>query len=407
MEDKKYLIADQEFERTGTEGSTETSTERDDNSGGKRYSRRSMLGGVGTGVGMLIGSGKGYTPKHDRSHDPSRSSGRATDKKQARGPRSCRKSMQIGIYHGSDADTIKQTEAIESWIGSEFDVQNIFIPWDDARYELDDLFGHVLPMIWNAGRTPLITWELHLSSGPTPDDILKRIVAGEYDDYLTEWTERLTAAIGKKGVKQDCQPAAYIRLAHEANGDWYPWAPAGGDGTPEEYIAMWRYVQSRVEEGCDYGSRLAWMWAINGVDVGPYTMEDIYPGDSYVDWLGIDNYNWGTSQPWSRWESPEELFREPIRRLRSLGDAPISVPEFGCSSVTQSGNDVERKSTWIREAFCTLDELDVKMAVWFNEEETIDWSIFGKKRGTDQIEINEQRYDVYPAYKEMVLEAQR
>lgn len=404
---KNYPAADQSFRRIGSDDSAEFGTDCDDNTAVETYSRRSMLCSVGTGVGMLLGHGKGDVSEANGLHNLPEYGTGINGEEQVRGSQSCKKSMQMGIYHGSDAATIKQTETIETWIGSRFDIQNIFIPWDDARYELDDLFGSVLPIIWNAGRTPLITWELYLSSGPTPDNILERVIAGEYDNYLTEWAKRLNTAIERTDVDQDNQPAVYIRLAHEANGDWYPWAPAGGDGTPEDYIAMWRYVQSYIEERCDYESHLAWMWAVNGADIGPYTMEDIYPGDSYVDWLGVDNYNWGTSQSWSRWESPEELFCEPIERVRALGDSPISVPEFGSSSATQAGNDVQRKSIWIRKSFQLFDELGVEMAVWFNEEETIDWSIFGKKRGTDQIEINGQQYDVYPVYKEMVLEAER
>jgi hypothetical protein len=313
--------------------------------------------------------------------------------------------MKTGIYNGTDVTAIERTDRIESWIGPKFDVQNIFIPWDDARYEIDDLFTRVLPAIWDAGRTPMLTWELHLSSGATPDDILERIIAGEYDDYIVEWAERFGSAATEAG--QPNQPPAYIRLAHEANGNWYPWAPAGGDGTPTEYIDMWQYVRSHVEERIRKRYRPAWMWAVNGADVGPFTMEELYPGDEYVDWMGIDSYNWGVSQEWSSWQSPEELFSEPVERLHGISDAPLGVSEFASSSLTEAGTDVDRKSAWIQEAFPTLEELGVDMTVWFNEDKETDWAIFGGKHGSERTIVGGQRYKTYPAYSKMAKSSKR
>jgi hypothetical protein len=30
---------------------------------------------------------------------------------------------------------------------------------------------------------------------------------------------------------------------------------------------------------------------------------NLYPGDAYVDWMGVDGYNWGTSQVGSKWRA--------------------------------------------------------------------------------------------------------
>jgi len=321
--------------------------------------------------------------------------------------------IHVGIHEGSDAGAVGRADRIESWIGPRFDVQNVFIPWDDGRYELDELFGRVLPGIWAAGRTPMLTWEPYLTSGPTPENVLERITAGEYDAFLTEWAERMSAAIARANVRHPWmrtkRPAAYVRLAHEANGNWYPWAPASGKGTPEEYASMWRYVRSRVERELEAGSLLAWTWAVNGVDVGPYTMEELYPGDAVVDRAGVDNYNWGTSQPWSRWRSPEELFAGPVARVREIvgNDVPIGVTEFASSSLTEEGYDVERKAAWIREAFGALDRAGVDMAVWFNRDRKTDWAVFDGERGTDRITGDRRRYEVYPAYKDGILARRR
>jgi len=324
--------------------------------------------------------------------------------------------MQVGIHDGSGVDAVPRVDRIESWIGPRFDVQNCFIPFDDAGYELDELFGRVLPAIWNAGRTPMLTWELHLSSGPTPKNVVERVLRGDYDYYLDEWAGRMRAALRTVGpdrarswTEEANEPAVYVRLAHEANGDWYPWAPAFGTSTPAEYRRMWRYVHSRVERVLGHQSPIAWVWAMNGVDIGPHSMEELYPGDRVVDWVGVDNYNWAQSEPWSRWQSPDELFTDPIERVRDVAgnDVPVGVTEFASSSATDAGYDVERKAAWIRDAFDALRRANVDMAVWFNQDRKTDWAVFDGARGTDRVRGREDKYEVYPAYRDGVLWSDR
>lgn len=308
-------------------------------------------------------------------------------------------SMQIGVYDGSDTLAVDQGSEFEQWLGRGLDVQNVFVPWDDAGYELDQLFGQIIPSLWREGRTPLVTWELFLTSGSTPDDILSRVAAGEFDGYISDWADRLSAAAADAGG--DVQ-SIQIRLGHEMNGDWYPWAPAGGTGTPEDYVAMWRHVRSKVESRIADSVSIEWVWSVNGVDVGECAMEEMYPGSAHVDWMAFDCYNWGATQSWSTWVSPAELFSEPVRRLTALGDAPVAITEFGTTSITESGPDVAKKAAWIADAFAALDSLGVDMAVWFNRDKETDWAVFGGERGTERITIDGQQYEIYAAFDEAV-----
>src|SRR5689334_13539050 len=54
--------------------------------------------------------------------------------------------------------------------------------------------------------TPIITWEPWRAT-------LGSIAFGEHDDHLADWAEALRASGSAVG----------LRLAHEFNGDWYPW----------------------------------------------------------------------------------------------------------------------------------------------------------------------------------------
>src|SRR5256885_2213761 len=49
------------------------------------------------------------------------------------------------------------------------------------------------------------------------------------------------------------------------------------------------------------------------------------PGDAYVDWVGIDGYNWGTTQSWSSWSSFASLVRPVYSDY--AGRKPIMIAE--------------------------------------------------------------------------------
>ena len=51
---------------------------------------------------------------------------------------------------------------------------------------------------------------------------------------------------------------------------------------------------------CLHPTRLQWIWSVNSPDVGQYTTEEYSVGENYTHWLGIDGYNWGSSESRSK-----------------------------------------------------------------------------------------------------------
>ncbi|MBI4795197.1 MAG: hypothetical protein HY790_05055 [Deltaproteobacteria bacterium] len=86
-----------------------------------------------------------------------------------------------------------------------------------------------------------------------------------------------------------------------------------------------------------------------------------YPGDDYVDLLGMDGYNWGTTQTmekngWqSRWRSFQEIFAPMYQELRSLSPhKPLLV--FETASAMEGGD----KAWWIKETMPLLRSWQVQ-----------------------------------------------
>ncbi len=302
-----------------------------------------------------------------------------------------------GVY--VDSDRMDAIDAMERWLGMRHAVQTVFTPW--RRDNMDDLFERLLPRIRNAGRVPLVTWEPYLAAETDPD-IACRIAAGDFDAYLDEWASRLADWLpgsDRKGTADDRR--LYLRFAHEMNGDWYPWSPTVGDSTPAEYVGMWRHVHDAFARAGIGSEQCQWIWCVNHNDVGTYSAEACYPGDGYVDWVGVDGFNWGRSQDWSDWRSPETVFDDMFARLQRF-DKPLCVPEVGCSSLTADGSDPARKADWLREAVDYFDDR-VRLCCWFNEDKETDWAVFGGRNGTDSTD----GYACYRAYREAMAERGR
>lgn len=212
------------------------------------------------------------------------------------------------------------------------------------------------------GADPVITWEPWRALGDGTYDrttfTMAQIAAGVHDDHLYRWADELAAWGGP----------VYLRFAHEPNGDWYPWSPAGGT-SPETYVAAWRHVHDLLDSKDAHNVR--WIWTVNVPYPGSRPIDQHYPGDEYVDLVGVDGYNWGTTQQWSRWQSPEDLFGSTLDEVSELAPGkPVVITEV--ASAEEGGS----KSRWIRDLVTYLDSREhVSGFIWFDHLKEADWRI--------------------------------
>lgn len=310
----------------------------------------------------------------------------------------------LGVYYGNQGWKMDQVRAMEAWQGKRHAVVNLFTDWCNRSKTLDNLFDQQLPNIWANRNVPVVSWEPTLcSAAATPADVEVRAARGDYDAYLAAWADRMKKFVsgpdGSYGTADDRR--VYIRLAHEMNGDWYPWGAAVGGNSAAHYILMWQRVRGIFwQKGLDARS-VQWIWAVNHEDVGFARAEDYYPGDAYVDWIGIDGYNWGASQSWSSWKAPEQVFGPMIARLRGLTAKPLALTETASSTSMPGRVDVAAKSLWITQLFsyATASTTDARMIVWFNEDKETDWAVFGGTNGDETYRSGRSSYKAYGSYR--------
>jgi beta-mannanase len=95
-----------------------------------------------------------------------------------------------------------------------------------------------------------------------------------------------------------------------------------------------------------------------------------YPGDAYVDWMGFDGYNRGTSEAGSTWRTFTQVAGTLYAGLAAKGK-PIMIGE---TASTEVGGD---KAAWIRAVLPALrgSYPAVKALVWFHMNKSTDWRV--------------------------------
>jgi hypothetical protein len=214
-------------------------------------------------------------------------------------------------------------------------------------------------------QTPMVSLEPVDASGA--DIPLSRIAAGEYDGYLHQ-----AAAVARSWNRR-----LLIRFAYEMNlspGAGIPWG--GGQGAfagnaAGDYVAAWRHVVELFR--ADGAANVEWVWAPN-IDDGGLPFSQYFPGDAWVDAVGLDGYNWGSAfaSTGHSWLSVGDTFASSYATLTQLSSKPVMITEIGSAEV--GGN----KAAWIENGF--LDEIPrlfprVAAVVWFNVQKEADWRV--------------------------------
>ena len=177
------------------------------------------------------------------------------------------------------------------------------------------------------------------------------------------------------------------------NGNWFPWSLGS---TPTDFIMAWRHVYNIFSnKGLD-STRLQWVWCVNNQDFGNYTAEDYWVGENYMDWIGVDGYNWGKSQSWFEWAWPTEVFDNMIGRLRKLSSTkPLSINEYGTTSMVETNvSNIQYKTEWLNQFCDYVSNNQVKMASYLNTDVETDWAVFGGMHG-DVVWNNRTAYTAY------------
>lgn len=279
----------------------------------------------------------------------------------------------LGLYDNMSSKSFKNTFDLEQSLHANFEFIHIYTAWGSKPEQ--EFPQKEVRAIFELGSVPVITWEPWLIDfdaekfpGLRPPEVrdkggLSDIAKGKYDPYIITWA--LTA--------KKMNNTIFMRLGHEMNDPYrYPWGPQNNQA--KDFIAAWHHVHKIFD--ALHVKNVLWIWSPHP-SYGWF--EAFYPGDQYVDWVGVNILNYGNVAIWSKWWTFKEMFGAYYAELAKFGK-PIMITEFGCLTV---GGD---RAKWFEEALSALpvDYPSVKSLLFFHyssdrttTQQALDWTILG------------------------------
>jgi hypothetical protein len=216
------------------------------------------------------------------------------------------------------------------------------------------------------GSIPVLSW----SSASIPSSInesnyqLSDVINGTYDSYIRSFA---TAA------KAWGHPF-FLRFNWEMNGNWFSWSEGVNGNRAGEYVAAWRHVHDIFTEVG--ATNATWVWCPNVDPTNSFqNLSSLYPGDAYVDWTGLDGYNWGTNpvKP-GGWKTFDQIYKSTYSNIVTniAPSKPMLIGEVASSEYGGS------KAAWIREMLSKVPKEypAIRGLLWFDHfADNMDWPI--------------------------------
>jgi Glycosyl hydrolase family 26 len=232
----------------------------------------------------------------------------------------------LGAYCGNSVEGLKQ---FEQWLGRPVD--GVLGYTGNASWE--DYDGSVG---WAAGLWSAIDrrvfWSVPLIANGAS---LAQAGTGAYDEHYRKAAQTLAAY-----RPQDAQ--LYVRTGWEFNGNWFPW---NAQGKASDFVAAFRRFVTVFRS---VSNRFVFEWNVNVGDVG-MDPETAYPGDDYVDIIGMDFY-WQPSLPSNAQQAWAQIVDQKWglawhQNFAKAHNKPTSYSEWGIRS-NEAAYYIQQAKLW-------------------------------------------------------------
>lgn len=210
--------------------------------------------------------------------------------------------------------------------------------------------------IRNIGSIPYIRLMLRSSMSLDIEETvftLQNIIDGRFDRDLRNWCSEA----------RRFRTPVIVEYGTEVNGAWFPWNgvwngadtkkgygdPHKVDG-PERFRDAYRHIIQVCRDQNAYN--ITWVFHINAGDSPEEqwnAFENYYPGEQWIDWIGISAY--GPQTPLDDyWNELRESLDGIYTRVKALADKPVFIAEFG----VDKNNPLGEQEKWARNAFADI-----------------------------------------------------
>jgi hypothetical protein len=163
---------------------------------------------------------------------------------------------------------------------------------------------------------------LPTNSSGTAVGTLAQGATGAFNSYYVTLAQNLVAG----GESND-----YLRLGWEFDGSWTPWY-AGTASAEASFAAYFQQIVTTMRSVPGANFRFVWNPDAAAFTTSGYSVAAAYPGNAYVDVIGLDSYDqsWATPQTSANaWSSTSLPNLTAARQFASANGKPLALCEWG------------------------------------------------------------------------------
>jgi hypothetical protein len=199
----------------------------------------------------------------------------------------------LGVYKGAGPNGTAGVPLFENWLGRKIPRALDFF----SMYTWTDLLSTA---IWSAKAWSPANgqpWKMTFAVPMLPNDKVSTLAKGATGQYNATFAQIADALI------RNGHADAILRIGWEFNGGWFPWTATKCTSC---YIGYFRQIVTTMRARPGAAFKFDWNPALGYLQ---FPSDKAYPGDAYVDIIGMDVYNeyWGsdykTITPQARWAS--------------------------------------------------------------------------------------------------------
>ncbi|WP_173076959.1 glycoside hydrolase family 26 protein [Phytohabitans rumicis] len=244
----------------------------------------------------------------------------------------------LGVAIDGAPTDMSKIEGFATRVGKKPNLIAIYESFDDA-FAISEA-----RKAYEYGALPVIRWE---PFKPTLVDI----AAGKQDHYILTFAESI----------RTLNLPVVLTFAHEMNGDWYSWGRQ--NNSPADFVAAWRHIHGLFARAAV--KNVIWAWTPNVINPMPNVkLKPYYPGDQYVDWVGMDGYYTHKGK-----KTFDTLFEPTMKQIRAFTKRPFLIVE----TAAEPGSSRPAQIADLFEGIA--DRPDVLGLVWFNNDGSGKWNI--------------------------------
>lgn len=186
-------------------------------------------------------------------------------------------------------------------------------------------------------------------------DITLDILEGKYDQYLDNLAQSFN----------EYDYPVLFRLNNEMNGEWVLYSSHLVGKDTDLFNDCWKYIYNKFKaKGVD---NLIWVWNPNERSFPDFSYNNYlcyYPGNEYVDVVGLTSYNTGNYYRGEVWRSFSQAYDHFYYDYIERFTHPMMITEFSCASA--GGN----KALWHEDMLNIIEKYDrIKLAVLWNGQD--------------------------------------